>query len=194
MEENFQNSFKEILKDDRDTEEKQKNLVFFGVPEVNAQSDNKDTKKKDHEKVTDIVCFVNKDCEPEDLKNCTVFRIGKRKEDSDRPRPIKVTFDSFEQKRKTLKNARNLKDYKIKNIGISPDKTQKDIEEDRRLRTELRRKKESDQENEYMIFEKKVMKRVEVTKIREDRDKLYKEKMAQTARDPPASGSEVKQA
>ena len=188
IEEKFQNSFKEILSDEREKEEKKQNLVLFGVPEENAPEDNKETKKKDNGKVADIVCFVNKDCEPDDLRCCTVTRLGKKRENAEKPRPIKVSFDSFELKRKTLKNAKLLRDYKIKNIGISPDKTKKELEEDRRLRTELRRQKESDQNTEYMIFEKKVMKRNEITKIREERDKIYREKKALTTRDPPGSG------
>ena len=194
MEENIQNSFKEILTEDREKEEKKQNLVMFGVPEEKAPGDTKESKKKDHEKVTDIVCFVNKDCEPDELKHCTVTRLGKKKEDATRPRPIKVTFDSFELKRKTLKNARQLKEYKIKSIGISPDKTKKELEEDRTLRTELRRAKDTDQNTQYMIFEKKVMKRDEVTKIREERDKHFRDRVTHSSGDPPGGETGVKQA
>ena len=193
-EENIQTSFREILEEERDKEEKKKNLIFFGVTEEKAPEDNRETKKKDHDKVADIVCFVNKDCEPEDLLQCTVTRIGKKMVNAEKPRPIKVVFDSFEQKRKTLKNARQLKEYNIKNIGISPDKTKKELEEDRCLKTELRRIREADQNTEYMIFEKKVMKRDEVSKIREDRSKKYREKMANSSKDPPEGGSGAKQA
>ena len=171
VERNIQSNFEEVLTNQMEKEEKKCNLILFGVEEANASDD--------HFTAVDVVLHLDDEIKEEDLRPsfCKVTRLGKRKDGPDeKPRPIKIELPDQDIKKRALKNARLLKDYKIKKIGISHDKTKKEIEADRVLRAELRKKREQDTEGEYTIYDKKVMKKEEADKIKEQKEKLFKER------------------
>ena len=105
-----------------------------------------------------------------DQNQMEITRIGWRKSETEgKPRPVKVKFSRSGMRGSMLRNARNLKDYKIPKLGISHDKTEKELEEDRKLRTELKVKREADTTTEYVIYQKKIMKKQEADKIKAER-------------------------
>ena len=139
-----------------------------------------------------MVCHLDDQVIPGDLGTsyCKVTRIGRKKPEQDeKPRPIKVELPDVDTKKRVLKNARLLKSYKIKKIGVSHDKTKKELEADRILRADLRKRREEDKDVEYIIYDKKVMKKVEADKLREQKEKLYKERQEKgfTQRGGPSS-------
>ena len=63
------------------------------------------------------------------------------------------------------------------------------------MRAELRKKREEDAEGEYTIYDKKVMKKEEATKIKEHKERLYKERQNRyTQRGDPQGGNGQAQA
>ena len=176
VETKIQDSMAEIIQDQRDKEEKQNNLILFGLPESAQMEDGRDNKVEDHKKVADAFLHVDKDLQPSmvDQNQIEVTRIGRKKNENDgKPRPVKVKFSRSGTRVSLLRNARNLKDYKIPKLGISPDKTQKELEEDRKLRTELKIKREADTKTDYVIYQKKVMMKSEADKIKEERKSKF---------------------
>lgn len=194
VEQNIQSSFEEVFINQKEIEEKKYNIVLFGVPESGEPKDGKNNKKEDHDKAVDVVCHLDDQVSPDDLEpsDCKVTRLGrKRPEQDEKPRPIKVELPDVETRKRVLKNARLLKSYKIKKIGVSHDKTKKELEADRVLRADLRKTREENADVEYIIYDKKVMKKVEADKLREQKEKQYRERQEGkekfTQRDNPNS-------
>ena len=166
----------EILQEQKEKEEKMNNVILFGLPESAQMEDGKDNKIEDHKKVSEAFLHIDKDMYPGmvDQNQIEVTRIGRKKNDDEsKPRPVKVKFLRNGMRDSLLKNARNLKNYKIPKLGISHDKTRKELEEDRKLRTELKEKREADTKTEYVIYQKKIMKRSEADKIKEERKSKF---------------------
>lgn len=81
--------------------------------------------------------------EESDYKIVKVIRLGKKREEGAKPRPMLIKLEEEEQKWNIIKNARNLKDEMDlikKNIGISRDMTVKEREQDFNLRQQLKEK------------------------------------------------------
>ena len=198
VEETIQSSLEEVLENQKEIDEKKYNVILFGVAEAKPLEGGGENFREDHKTATDVVLHLDDQVTEEDLRPsfCKVTRLGKRKDGPDeKPRPIKIELPDEETKKRTLKNARLLKDYKIQKIGISHDKTKKELAADRVLRAELRKKREEDAEGEYTIYDKKVMKKEEATKIKEHKERLYKERQNRyTQRGDPQGGNGQAQA
>ena len=137
----------EVIRDQEDKKEKQNNIILFGLPESAQMENGKDNQVEDHKKVAEALLHIDKDMQPSmvDQTQMEVSRIGwKKNENESKPRPVKVKFSRSGMRESLLKKARNLKDYKIPKLGISHDKTSKELEEDRNLRTEQKFKREAD--------------------------------------------------
>ena len=179
VEKNIQHSVEEVLCNQAEKEEKKCNLILFGVTESAQTTEGKDNTREDHNKAVDIVCHLDDLIDSDDLRPtfCKVSRLGRKKPGQDeKPRPIKVELPDIDIKNRALKNARLLKDYKMKKIGVSHDKTKKELDADRVLRADLRKKREENTGVEFIIYDKKVMKKEEADKLREHKEKLYKER------------------
>ena len=114
--------------------QRKKNLVFFNVPEI-GNSD------RDKEEISKIL----REIEVEDTDINVVGRIGIKK---DKIRPIKITLEKYNDKLKILSCARNLRgSANFKDIYISPDLTTLQQKEGKKLRDELKLRKNNGETN-----------------------------------------------
>ena len=87
-----------------------------------------------------------------------VFRIGKPRTESERPRLLKVEFQTVEGKNEALKRAKNLRySDDFKNVYIVPDLTRKQQEADKILREHVKKFRAEGME-QVMIKKGKVIK------------------------------------
>ena len=193
VETQLQSSFTEVLNEQKEIEDKKCNIILFNVPEPKKTAIGKDDFIEDHKVVADILLHLHEDLNEEatDPRRCKVKRLGKRREGEDeRPRPIKIEFSTLEAKEKALKNARRLKDYNIPRIGLSHDKTKKEMNEDRVLKGQLLKKREADPTTEYTIYNKEIMTKDQAKSIREEKQRIYNERQARaTIADKSAGNS-----
>ena len=151
---------REVLEEQKEKDSRVNNVMIFNVPEADKGKEPKDQAQDDVTNATHVLHFLDNDFNCPDMK---LIRLGRRKADDDtRPRPIRVIIPDVSSKDKVLKNARNLKNYsKFPRIGICQDKTKRELEEDRRLRAELKQKKETTGDD-YTIYNKKVVLKSEI--------------------------------
>ena len=101
----------------------------------------------------------------------SITRLGKIRPGSKRPRPIKVRFDSKEEKWFFLRNAHRLKKSKTEShqkVVIKADKTKAEMNADRKLIAEcLRRREET--KDDWIIFAEQIMLRKDVEPFKEER-------------------------
>ena len=115
---------------------REKNVIIFGIGE--------DTKKEenlvqDSNRVSDVIGFITKG--EKEVRVESICRLGKK---GGKPRPIKVTMKSTDEKRQVLNNARKLKhaDKKcLQKVFVANDLTQSQREKDKALRQELKDRK-----------------------------------------------------
>ena len=122
----------------KEREEIQNNILIFNVPE--ADSDDED--KEDNQKIKEILNIIEPNIDTVTIKE-KMSRLGKRRTDATRPRPIKLTLQNQQQKSKILRASRKLKDStKYKDVNISQEKTRKERKEYQKLKTELTEKEQ----------------------------------------------------
>jgi len=165
---------------------KRLNLIVYNLPE-SAQTEEGEDKKEDTEKVTDIICHLNKGAPKEEVEQrlVCISRLGRRRKDNQFVRPVRVEIDSLHFKERTLKNARLLKDYIIPGIGLSHDKTRQEMEDDRELRCQLMERREADT-NVKIETRIKLQKTLDIEKVEQPkvkRDKKGKQKIETPAKD-----------
>ena len=123
-----ENNLKYLINLDRNN--RRKNVILFGVPEKDDLTIHEDSATSDIEKYKLLFKFM--DCS----KNAVVdhYRLGR---EGDKPRPLKLTFESKEMAGKVLSNSRKLNDLKNEHEGINcyvkPDKTKSEQAEFQRL-------------------------------------------------------------
>ena len=123
------NNLKYLINLDRNI--RRKNVVMFGIPENT-------TLNIGGEHTTDIdkrdALFDFMGC-PDDLEITDCFRLGKPALDSDKPRPLKISFLTKGNAESVLLNAKKLNDLKNDgvNIYVKPDKTKSEQNEFQRL-------------------------------------------------------------
>ena len=177
VEETVQNSVTEALDNCKEKEEKEKNVIFFNVPQAKEQQGKTEADKKHEDLLT--VNSIMEDADKESfkpmMKKENVTRLGNRRPGATHPRPIKVTFDNIEEKWLLLKKAKNLKESLLyKEVRIHHDKTKKELNEDRKLTAEcnkLRRETKQD----YIIFAQQILLRKDVPAFKEERKKRQEE-------------------
>ena len=161
LEEKIKTQVEEVINDQKEKEEKKNNLILFNIPEGNgedAQADN----KKDTEQVKDVLNFVCPDVNLKEI-DCTM-RLGQKRDDIKRPRPVKVTLVNTEAKGKILKNAKKLKNHEsFSKVGIASDKTKKEMQEYRALKEKLDERKKANED--VVIFRGQVVLRDDIKKI-----------------------------
>ena len=143
IEKNLKTQVKMYMDDKNEREDKRNNLVIHRLPET--QSDVKDQQKKDQEdltKIFEITCPEFKaDFENIVKQEKTVIRLGNKKTDSVKPRPIKIIFPDVEMKKKIFKGCKNLKGTIYEKISIQSDLTPDQQEKNYKLRIELKERK-----------------------------------------------------
>jgi len=150
IERNFKDSIitevRQIMKEHKDRELRENNLVFFNVPESKATE-----KTEKIQEDIQIVCEVLQaiGIKDEDYDITKAYRLGNPKSDQSqegtKSRPLRVCLDKKESKKKVLGAAKKMKDVteeKIKNIAISADMTSAQRQERNERRARDRSKTE----------------------------------------------------
>ena len=166
-----QKKLEEVIKSQQDVTEEVKrrddaknSLIVYGVPE---NADNRSNQMKaDFTTIKEL--YRNRvPISTNDLQQ--VARAGPLKDNQ--IRPIKITFTSMEKRLEVLRNNKNLilygeneceldfcnEEEDHKHIYVSTDKTKKQREEEKKLRDELKRRKETEQD--LIIRNGKIMKK-----------------------------------
>ena len=103
-----------------------------------------------------------------------LIRLGQRKEEAVRSRPIKIILPNSDLKFKILKSSRELKHYtKHQRIGLSSDKTKKQRLQDQVHRTQIQNIKNADPNADPVIFRGRVMERAQMKNIREREEATF---------------------
>ena len=145
---------KEYKKDDEELklqEKKKNNLIFFKVPEKEFETND--------ELLIDDFTKLKEICEPIEIQEKDIsqlFRIGKK--NTEKTRPIVVTFKDEELRMKVLKKSRDMElkteDGEIIKVSVSTDKTPKQRETERKLREEIAQRKANGETNLVIRNEK----------------------------------------
>ena len=126
------------------------NVVVFNVEESKiTESKNapsawytKELKNADTEKFAEILSESMKvHFKPPTNEIKDIIRLGTKKSGS--ARPLKVTFSNIDIKREVLSKSKLLNAGKHKNVFINPDLTPKQREQDRKLRIELKERRDA---------------------------------------------------
>lgn len=144
-----------IIQEEKRKEDKEKNLVVYGIPE--GMEDSVEQMKKDFDTVKELYSS-RISLHQKDLINVT--RLGTKKaEEPNKIRPIRITFSSAEKRLQILRNNKNLILYSEvfpectaefcdedeepnhKHIYVSPDKTVQQREQEKELREQLKMRK-----------------------------------------------------
>ena len=148
-------------------EDNQKNLIIYGIPE-NHKEDRTEQMKADYETLQSLYTHKVK-IDRKDL--IQISRVGPHK--VNQIRPIRITLVEMQKRSEILRNNKNLKIYNEehtcslefcededdhhKHIYVSTDKTKQQRDEETKLRTELNRRRET--ENDLIIRNGKIVKK-----------------------------------
>ena len=174
VEETMSVSIKEALDNSKEKEEKKNIAIIFGLEESKKEEGKKevDYQKEDFDKVNKLLRAAQGDQATPltDMKQVT--RLGNRKDDeSAKPRPVKVAFDSSEEKWHLVRNSRKIRDtHCFKDVNVQHDKTKKEINESRALIAEcVKRRNQTGQD--YVIFANEIMLRTDIDAFKKERSR-----------------------
>ncbi|WAR24921.1 hypothetical protein MAR_038590 [Mya arenaria] len=151
---------REFIQEERDEEKeiemKKLNVIIHSLPESKGTSV-EDKKVDDKRKVLSILNDVlNLDVQTENI-----IRLGKNIENREKARPLRVSVENFEGKRKVLDAYRRLKNHeKYNSIFLTPDLTPKQRKQAFELREE-RRMRERNGESGLMIRNGRIVQKQE---------------------------------
>ena len=156
MERRINDKISDIVLERMEREKRKNNLIIFGVPEAGVQVKGNDRVTFDSKQIR-ALGTVHKDLSiaPKDIE--LMYRVGKPKKDINRPLCIK--FAENKVKARVLRSGKNLQwDEARKTIFVSPDLTQTQREENKKLYDELK-KRRKDTKEDLMIKHGKIVKR-----------------------------------
>ena len=167
----------EVLSDHREIDEKKCNMMVFNFPESD----------KDIEKLKELLAYVNKDVNIDNLSSTNVSRLGKPPSNEGKPRPMKIVFENADTKWQFIKRASSLKNSEqFKKVGLSLDKTTKERQEDMALRAKLQEEKNKRPDDDLVIFRKEIVRRVDIENIK--RQQRQQASVGPTNGDPATPG------
>ena len=150
----------EYLDDQRERDEKKNDIIMFNVPESD-DIDEKEAQNNDVEKVKEILTEVHPNVEELDISVSNVCRLGRNKHPI-KNRPVKVTLKDNSSKGRIFANSWKLKNIEeYKKVGISSNKTKKEMERYKELKLQLQTKKEETGEEDWIIFKDEVIKKAD---------------------------------
>lgn len=170
IEDDIQVQLTEVIQNQSEIDEKKNNLIVFNLPEAEESEDGRKEQEEDVTKVKEILSFLDSRLDTSEINVKNMSRMGRRKGKDDKPRAIKLILPNADMKFKAIRNAKKLTDFKTPRIGISFDKTKKEIIEDGILKKLLEDTRTADPTGDYVIFERKVVTRLEATRLRGIRD------------------------
>ena len=129
-----------FMENKAEKDDKSNNLIIHKLPE---QSISKEEQlEKDKEDITKIIEITNPELKAEFInivnKQNNVLRLGDKKPDAVRPRPIKIVLPDQQMKFNIFKGCKNLKNTAYKYISIQSDLSKEEQKRNFELRTELR--------------------------------------------------------
>lgn len=125
----------------KERESRENNIILYNLPEP--QGPEETYAQEDTKQVNEVFAEIGSDLTGSKLKEsvASLKRLGNKTDGKNRP--IKISFKDVSPKYSILKKAKNLKgSTKFARVGISPDKTLKERETDRKLRAELKLRQE----------------------------------------------------
>jgi len=101
-------------------------------------------------------------------EDLNVFRLGRREEDEDAPRPLLVQLGSYTQKNVIMETLYKLKhaDTQYKRVVVSHDMTKSEREECKKLVEEAKTRQAQDQSGEYLYRVRGTHGNMKVVKLR----------------------------
>lgn len=138
-----------FVKEKENRLQRENNLVFYNMKE------SQKTEGKEREEDDRALCqrIINHCMKGENLRMAKVIRLGKiiqeRENNPPRPRPLLVKFESTSDRWNLLKNARNMKDISedLQRVNIAPDLNKEEREKDKKLRDELKHRRDNGERN-----------------------------------------------
>ena len=176
----------EVVKNQKEKDERKYNLILYNIPESDPKVTLAQAELEDVQNVKNIFKFVCPSVDNSGLLSKSVTRCGSKRVPNaefpnPKPRPIKVVLQSPSEAALIRKNARKLKDNDgLNHVGISEDKPYNERVEDRKLRSELLRRRNENKED-VVIFNKQVILRSEINKHKTN---------ANSGEAPPTSGQQ----
>ena len=154
---NMQAHMEEMFKDQKEKNDKRNNFIVYNMSENEVEDEKKQT-ENDISKLKEILQVVLPNVKDISLTEDTVQRCGIKKKDKTRPVRVKLADNST--KGKIFVNSWKLKEKEeFKRIGISNDKTYKELMKDRELRAKLQEKKDQTNEDDWIIYNGEIIKR-----------------------------------
>ena len=157
IEKKIQTEVKIYLDKANEKESRKNNLIIMRLPEQEAENPEEEL-KKDEIEIKKIFDQTNPELKSEltkVLNENKIKRLGRKKNDKTKPRPIKVTLPDGDMKEQIFKGCKNLKNSNFKNISIQNDLTLEEREEGFKLRQEMRERKEKGED--ICIFRGKII-------------------------------------
>lgn len=151
----------EVHEEEKERFRRQQYIMVYGLSEFKVK-DVADRREYDEGMTKKLMEQLG--CEEEEFSN--VIRIGKydEKRPSHRPRPMRFRVMTVEKRNMILRKGNELKASKneeLKNVYLAPDRTPKERDTDKKLRDELRSKRENEKrengEKEFVIRNGKVV-------------------------------------
>ena len=137
----------EQIKEENEKEKKKENIIMYNVKESRKERP-EERIKDDSDLVSDI---IEHSLETTDYNIEQVIRLGKA--ENGRTRPLLVKLRTEKQKWNVIKNAKKLKNATNddrKKIGIALDMTEKERELEKKLRAELKRRRDNGETGLYI--------------------------------------------
>ena len=140
IEEKIKTQVAMCMENKAEKDDKSNNLIIHKLPELNISKEQQ--QEKDKEDITKIIEITNPEFKAEFINiikdQNNVQRLGDKKPDAVRPRPIKVVLPDQEMKHKIFKGCKNLKETNFKHISIQSDLSKEEQKRNFELRAELR--------------------------------------------------------
>ena len=129
-------NFEEIVNEVAERQNRKQNLIMFGVDEQPNELNVNQATEQDRSSVNNVLNQIIPDYNIDNLK---IHRIGRRSDT--RARPIKITLNDEREVLQFIRNAKKLKNLnQFKNISISFDRTPRQMEFYKQVKSELNRR------------------------------------------------------
>ena len=148
LKQEIKNEIMEASKEDGDKRKRESNLIFYNVPESNKET-GQEREREDRDMCNRVFQQGMDDNHYEMEK---VIRLGRYNENN-KPRPILVKLSGKQDKFRLLGKAKNLKNcenQELKKVIVAPDLTAKEREADKKLRDELKVRRERGENGLYI--------------------------------------------
>ena len=145
IEEKIQAEVKVYLDHQKEKESKLNNIIILRMKEQDGKDD-EEIIENDRKEIKKLLKKTNPELTAEIdkvLDQKKSFRLGKKKEGVERPRPIKLELPDEDMKRQIFRGCRNLRNSDYNNVSIQNDLTREEQQQSFKLRQELKQRKEN---------------------------------------------------